>query len=329
MRLKNPVKTITNIALKGAPLEAQLIVTRRCNLSCGYCTEYDKTSEPVALDVLKRRIDALHKLHVVNVSILGGEPLMHPDIAEVVAYADKKCQVSITTNGGLITKEMVEKLNRAGLANMEVSIDTLYADRSGYVQKSLKTIGPKLTILKEHATFDVHVNLVLCDNTKEHFQQTLKEIEDHGFIASIDLLHEADGRVAIGGEEYLKLWDYHYKEGKPITAIDYDYGKQLLQGERPKWKCRAGSRSLYVDEFGLVQYCSSQRGRLNKPVESYTRKDLKEQSKTFKGCEEGCGLLCVYRDSLIDNAPLKTLHAAYQGLTSGALEIKRQEVSPA
>lgn len=39
MRLKRPIRTILKVLFKRAPFEAQLIVTRRCNLSCGYCTE--------------------------------------------------------------------------------------------------------------------------------------------------------------------------------------------------------------------------------------------------------------------------------------------------
>ncbi|MEE8200029.1 MAG: hypothetical protein V3R29_02585, partial [Candidatus Acidoferrales bacterium] len=62
MQLKSPHRAITRVLLFNAPIDAQLIVTRRCNLSCGYCTEYDDSSEPVPLDDLRRRIDALHRL---------------------------------------------------------------------------------------------------------------------------------------------------------------------------------------------------------------------------------------------------------------------------
>src|SRR5688572_10915640 len=44
------------------PFLAQLVVTRRCNLACGYCNEYDDFSKPVPTDVVKARIDHLAKL---------------------------------------------------------------------------------------------------------------------------------------------------------------------------------------------------------------------------------------------------------------------------
>jgi len=319
MRVKNPVRSLFDLVVKKAPLEAQLIVTRRCNLSCGYCTEYDNVSEPVPLDILKERIDALHRLRVVNISMLGGEPLMHPQLSEIVRYSNRRSQVSVTTNGFLITEEMIRQLNEAGLSNLEVSIDTLHADRTGYIQKCMKTIAPKLALLKKHATFDVHVNVVLCERTKETFKTTLEEIQKFGYFIAVDLYHNDQGMIELKGEEYVGLWDHYYEKGTPFSYMEYDYGKQLLLGKRPKWKCRSGARFLYVDEFGKVQFCSAQRNRLNRPVTEYTFKDVRENYKTYKGCEEGCSLLCAFRDSQIDNAPFSTIKALYKAFSHGVM----------
>ena len=128
MQVKNLITAVPRVLFTNAPLDAQLIVTRRCNLSCGYCSEYDNFSEPVPTDELKRRIDALHRLHAANITMLGGEPLMHPDIAELVAYAGRKSNTSVVTNGFLLRNNIIEALNAAGLNNLTVSIDTLHAD---------------------------------------------------------------------------------------------------------------------------------------------------------------------------------------------------------
>jgi molybdenum cofactor biosynthesis enzyme MoaA len=310
MRVKHPIRTLLRVFLKRAPVEAQLIVTRRCNLSCGYCTEYDKVSEFIPLEVLKQRIDALHRLHVVNIAFLGGEPLLHPQLAEAVAYADRRAQVSVTTNGFLLTEELIDRLNVAGLANMEVSIDAVSADKTAYIQKCLKTTRPKLALLRRRAQFDVFVNMVMCEQTKHEFAEAIRTLEDLGFPVTLDLLHDARGTIAIQGEDYADLWQRYYVDQTPQAYLDQEYGAQLLAGRRPRWQCRAGARFLYVDEFGNVQFCSAQRGRLNKPVLEYTARDLREQARTYKGCEEGCSLLCVYRDSVLDNERLRTLGAA-------------------
>jgi len=307
MRVKHPVRTTFNLLFRHAMVEAQLVITRRCNLSCGYCTEFDKTSACIPLDELKSRVDVLHGLNVVNITLLGGEPLLHPDLPELVAYADRAAQVSVTTNGFLLTEELIGRLNEAGLANMEVSVDALRADRTAYIQKCLKTVRAKLQLLQRAARFDVHVNLVLCEQTRGEFTDTIAELEDLGFSVSLGLLHDAKGCIAIGGPEYVALWGHYYARAQAFSYIEKEYGAQLLSGARPRWKCRAGSRFLYVDEFGNTQFCSAQRGRLNKPLATYTRHDIAEHAKTFKGCEDGCSLLCHYRDSSIDNRPF---HAA-------------------
>src|SRR5687768_2282747 len=68
------------------PLLAQLVVTRRCNLSCGYCNEYDEVSPPVETALLKQRIDKLAELGTLFCEFTGGETLLHPDIMALVAY---------------------------------------------------------------------------------------------------------------------------------------------------------------------------------------------------------------------------------------------------
>lgn len=319
MQVKNLISAVPRILFTNAPLDAQLIVTRRCNLSCGYCSEYDNVSDPVPTEGLKQRIDALHRLHSANITMLGGEPLMHPDIAELVSYARRKSNTSVVTNGFLLRNSIIESLNEAGLNNLTVSIDTLHADPTRYIQKSLRSLRTRLERLQRLARFDVHVTAVLCESSRDDFRQLIAEIGRFGFRMSVNLIHNAKGYVTIGGQPYLDLYEEFYRDGKPFTYLDYEYGRQLLQGERPDWKCRAGARYLYVDEFGNVQLCASQQGRLAKPILEYTATDLREHSKTYKDCEEGCSVGCAFRCSLVDNDRPQFVKAVFKGFVKGTL----------
>jgi len=319
VQVKNLLQALPRMLFSNAPLDAQLIVTRRCNLSCGYCSEYDNFSEPVPVDDLRRRIDALHRLGAANITLLGGEPLMHPDIGEIVVYAGHRSNVSLVTNGFLLRNSVIESLNGAGLNNLTVSIDTLHADPKRYIQKSFRSLRTRLERLKQLARFDVHVTAVLCDSSKDDFRQLVEEIKGFGFRMSVNLIHNAKGYVTIQGPQYVELYDEFYRSGTPFTFLDYEYGKKLLEGERPAWKCRAGARYLYVDEFGKVQLCASQLGRLGKPVEEYGVADLKEQSRSYKGCEEGCSVGCAYRCSLLDNDKPGFVRAVLKGYAKGTM----------
>ncbi|HZY09689.1 MAG TPA: radical SAM protein [Bacteroidota bacterium] len=315
MKIERPIRSLFNILVKKVPIEAQLIITRRCNLSCGYCTEYDTFSPPVPFDEVCQRLDAIHRLEVVHITLLGGEPLMHPQVADIVSYGRKHSTVSITTNGFLVSEKLIEQLNDAGLNHMQVSIDTAKVDPSNYIQKTLRPLRPKLERLKKLAKFDVHLAAVLCEQSKDEVHAMLREADEMGLPISFSVMHDDVGQHAIAGEPYVSLWDYYGKNTNHFgfSMIDFEYSRRLLKGEHPSWICQAGARSLYIDEFGNVQLCASQRGRLNKPVKNYTMDDVRAQSKTEKGCEEGCAVDCVYRASQIDNDKMALLKSFVDG----------------
>jgi len=192
MQVKNLVQAVPRVLFTNAPMDAQLIVTRRCNLSCGYCSEFDSTSEPVPLDDLKRRIDALHRLGAINITLLGGEPLVHPDVAEIVRYAGRKSNTSVVTNGFLLRNGVIQALNEAGLNNLTVSVDTLHADPTRYIQKSMRSLRTRLERLRSLARFDVHVTAVLCESSRDDFRELIEEIKSFGFRMSLNLIHNID-----------------------------------------------------------------------------------------------------------------------------------------
>src|SRR5579884_4547622 len=66
------------------PIMAHIVPMRRCNLSCAYCNEYDDVSKPVPLETVFQRIDRLAKLGTNIVTISGGEPLLHPELDQVI-----------------------------------------------------------------------------------------------------------------------------------------------------------------------------------------------------------------------------------------------------
>src|SRR5689334_4232721 len=90
------------------PLITHLVVTRRCNLSCGYCFEFDKTSPPVPRAVLEERIDHLARLRSVFVTLTGGETLLHPEAADLVAHVRARGMTPfLNTNGYLLTRDRI------------------------------------------------------------------------------------------------------------------------------------------------------------------------------------------------------------------------------
>jgi MoaA/NifB/PqqE/SkfB family radical SAM enzyme len=111
------------------PLLVQLVVTRKCNLSCGYCHEYDDHSPPVALDLLERRIDHAAGLGTLVLTLTGGEPLLHPHLDSLVARVASRGMVcTLISNGYLLTREWIERLNDAKLSMLQMSVDNVDAN---------------------------------------------------------------------------------------------------------------------------------------------------------------------------------------------------------
>src|ERR1700723_1810209 len=98
------------------PVLVHIIPMRRCNLDCGYCNEYDNVSKPVPLEEMKRRLDLLADMGTSMITISGGEPLLHPELEEVIRHMRKHgMYTGMIPNGFLLRKDRIETLNDAGL----------------------------------------------------------------------------------------------------------------------------------------------------------------------------------------------------------------------
>ncbi len=286
--------------LKYSPFFTQIVVIRKCNLSCTYCNEFDKDSEPVPVDILKKRIKKLKDLGAFSVCLTGGEPMLHPDLNELIRYCRhdlKFLNTNMITNGYYLTPESIQDLNDAGLQAMQISIDGVKPN--DVTVKVLDALRKRLTYLKDYAKFNVVVSGVVGACPPEESFEVIKFAKEMGFRPRILLIHGPDGQVKLSEEE-LKAY---YKIKKTIPKHIYelsDYREKMIKFGKAPFKCRAGSRYLYVDEFGLANWCSQTRDYFHKDLMEYTQQDLKEQFYSNKFCQDRCTLGCVRSASSYD-----------------------------
>src|SRR5207244_12473468 len=137
------------------PILVHIIPTRRCNLACTYCNEFDDLSQPVPLEQMKRRLDLLADMGTSVITISGGEPLLHPELDEIIRHIRRRGMIAgMITNGYLLTAERIGRLNRAGLEHLQISIGNAVPDEVS--MKSLKVLDQKLALLAKHAVFPVN-----------------------------------------------------------------------------------------------------------------------------------------------------------------------------
>ncbi len=150
-------REITNIRIS---------ITQRCNLECFYCHEEGENGlnkGVLSLEDLEPILKTAEKLGMSKVKFSGGEPLVHPDIVEIISLAnDYMDEISLTTNG-ILLPELAEQLKNAGLDRVNISLDTL--DKETYERL---TYYDKLDKVKEGirkavdtGLFPIKINMLL------------------------------------------------------------------------------------------------------------------------------------------------------------------------
>jgi len=283
------------------PLLAHLIPMRRCNLACKYCNEYDDFSKPVPLELMFKRVDKLGDLGTSVVTISGGEPLLHPELDQIIGRIRKNGIVAgMITNGYLLMPDRIDRLNQAGLEWLQISIDNVNPDDVS--KKSLKVLDKKLQMLAEYADFHVNINSVVgggVHNPQDALTIGRRALE-LGFSSTIGIIHDGDGQLQpLGDEERRVYHEMKNLERRSFSRIN-SFQDNIALGKPNQWRCRAGARYLYICEDGLVHYCSQQRGYPGIPLEKYTIADIRREYLTKKSCAPHCTVSCVHQVSIFD-----------------------------
>jgi MoaA/NifB/PqqE/SkfB family radical SAM enzyme len=280
---------------------AHIIPMRRCNLACAYCNEYDQAANPVPLATMRERLDLLANLGTSVITISGGEPLLHPDLDAIVSHARRRGMIAgLITNGYLLTAERIERLNHAGLDHLQISIDNVTPDEVS--KKSLKVLDKKLQLLAEYADFHVNINSVVGGGVRhvEDAQIVGRRALELGFSSTVGVIHDGDGQLQpLKPAERDVYWRMRALAKSSYAHLAY-FQDNIVEGRPNDWRCRAGSRYLYICEDGLVHYCSQQRGCPAVPLRQYTRADLRREFFAEKPCAPNCTVSCVHQVAYLD-----------------------------
>lgn len=118
-------RTIQN---KNTPNLMSFAVNDVCNATCGFCSFFEGVDDPsrtvMDLDQCRRLVGDAQDLGVSVINIVGGEPLMRPDLADIVASVDKTRATTVLFTNGWLLEQKAEGLRRAGLDSVYVSLDS-------------------------------------------------------------------------------------------------------------------------------------------------------------------------------------------------------------
>ena len=172
------------------PLYVKLKVFYGCNLKCEMCNHWRETREPpVSADRFKEIISELAELGTQKIHISGGEPMLRPQIPELIEHASALgIKVTMTTNGTLIDKVKAKRLVEAGLRGVNISIDSPIRkmhEKIRGVEGSFKTTTKAVGLFqryKHKGKLTVRINTVVSRTN----YQTLESLPDLAYELGAD-----------------------------------------------------------------------------------------------------------------------------------------------
>lgn len=199
-------------------------VTDKCNLACVYCkprpVKQLRHEDMLSIEQLVEVVRAFRGLGVEKVRVTGGEPLLrHGVVAFVEQVAALGCQTVMTTNATRL-KEFAKPLKAAGLARINVSLDTVDSDI--YRDVTRGEIGDALEGIRaaEEEGFSLRINAVLQKGVNEDIMPLLEFAEDVG--AQLRFIELMPFRSTTG---------YFADKFLPSSDIIEKYGMKRLFGE--------------------------------------------------------------------------------------------------
>ena len=109
------------------------------------------------------------------------------------------------------------------------------------------------------------------------------------------------GQLKALNDRQIEIFEEIMTLGKRSFSRFNDFQHSVARGKEHKWRCRSGSRYLYICEDGLVHWCSQQRGYPGIPLSQYTPEMRHREYFTDKFCGPRCTVSCVQQIGILDN----------------------------
>jgi AdoMet-dependent heme synthase len=249
-------------------------LTRNCNLNCLHCrarADAGPYDNELSLDECKKIIDDLLAFSSPTVILTGGEPLLRPDIWEIIEYGKAKgLRTVIAINGTLLNRDKAERLKHGGILRVSMSLDgkdPTSHDGFRCVNGSFDYVMKAAVTLKE-VSLPFQINTTVTRLNLEQLDDIYRLVQGIGAVAwHVFLLVPVGRGEGLKGEElnagmYEEVLEWLYsveKEGLleiKVTCAPHYYRIVKQKGETPKSAgCLAGKSFLFISNQGVAQPC--------------------------------------------------------------------------
>ena len=222
------------------PIHLDIEATNRCNLKCVYCDKLEYLSPDqmgdMDFDMFKRIVDEGSDYGLCSIKLsYRGEPLLHPQLPQMVAYAKGKdiLDVYFNTNGMLLSEDRCAQLIDAGLDRISVSMD-------GYDSIAFEKY-------RRGASFDRIVKNI----------DRLRDLRGRKSVAHPKIRIQTVNLPEIDLEEYARFWESRCDE---VATIDYKEGDETDRRTdlvEQDWACPQLWQRMTIEWDGTIMPCNN------------------------------------------------------------------------
>jgi MoaA/NifB/PqqE/SkfB family radical SAM enzyme len=330
------------------PHHAQWMITRKCNYRCRGCNVWkEQDQRELSTEEIKRGLDILKDLGIVEIVLSGGDPLLREDADEIIEHASRLFVTTVYDNGSMAV-EKIEALRNVDF--VAISIDSLDAAKNDYIKgvpgawkKAMETVE---TLHNEGISVSVtptisQLNLYEIVDITNYFSQ--KGIPLWYCLYSFDSSEDVNQLFRIGkmNDEFaitdtqamVKLCDSVIemkRKNKNIlitTRLLNALRSLYLEGKRT-WNCRALQNFLVVDHLGRIAGCHSHNfaASVFDLPKIWKSEEFNSLRKTYRKCIQ-CTYLCYIFYSL-HGSPYGNLALARDQWKNAKFLLKRDNSKP-
>lgn len=276
-----------------APLLVQVELTEACNLRCKFCYNSQKPRYN------KRVFDMLDRLAeqgVMQINLTGGEPLAHPQFYEILDYACKLFpNVVILSNGSLMNRDALEKIHKADVTSINISIHGNREKHEALTQVpgSFDASMSAIEYILKRKQIMVSSNFVLNAENFDILEDTICQMHDIGlkYMTITRFIPVGIGSSAknlvLSSKELIEAFKIVYNHNKSGIAPHIEFAEATPFCALPVELrniancCSYGYDRFYVDVSGELMVCGLSRIRLGGNILEHSICDIKRQSKVF------------------------------------------------
>ena len=287
-----------------------IAVTNRCPYNCWHCYNAGRSQEDLSLAQFQAMADQLNAMHVVKVTLSGGEPLIRADLEAIVSAFGPEVSTCLNTTGFGLTAERARQLKEAGLFALGVSLDSMVPDEHDRMRGKPGAFDIALEALNMASEAGLYPYVIavatrdlLCAERFYPFMEFVAStpaLEVHLLEPCATGKLEGQSDVCLTQAERSKLLDYQKEfatdEATPILSTFAHLESAQAFG------CGAGLTHLYIDGSGEVCPCNFVPLSFGNIKEAPVASILSSMGQFFKKPRTTCVGQCLTKH--VDSATL-------------------------